>query len=166
MAKVLVGYATKFGSTKEVAEKIGDILRKKGLKAEVKPVKEVNTLEVYKSVILGAPLMMGRWHKDAHNFLGRYKKEISERPVAVFALGPVSVPHSEKEWQGSRDQLMKELAKYPWFKPITAEILGGKFDPKVLPFPINRLAGSAPASDARDWKMIREWASKLVTKIK
>jgi menaquinone-dependent protoporphyrinogen oxidase len=62
-------------------------------------------------------------------------------------------------------QLDKELAKFPWFAPVSIELFGGKFDPADLRFPLNLFAGSEPASDVRDWTAIRAWASSLVTMI-
>ena len=154
---VLVGYATRYGSTREVADAIAATLRECGLAAELQPVREVRTL--------GAPLYMFRWHKDARRFLSRHRKAITERQVAVFALGPVHDPHDESEWQDSRAQLEKELAKYPWLAPVTLEIFGGKYDPENLRWPINLLAGNEPATDIRDWDAIRAWASDLAAKL-
>jgi len=158
---VLVTYATKYGSTQEVAETIAAALRESGLTATVRPARDVRTLEGYDAVVLGAALYMYKWHKDALGFLAKHRKALAERPVAVFALGPVHVPHDEKEWQDSRAQLDKELAKYSWFKPVAVEILGGKFDPTKLSFPWNKFAGKEPASDIRDWAAIRSWAATI-----
>jgi menaquinone-dependent protoporphyrinogen oxidase len=81
--------------------------------------------------------------------------------VAIFALGPVKDPHDEEEWRNSQAQLDEQLAKFPWLIPVAVELFGGKFDPEKLPFPINRLAGNEPPSDARDWQAIRAWAADL-----
>jgi menaquinone-dependent protoporphyrinogen oxidase len=163
-ASILVGYATRYGSTQEVAEAVAETLRECGLEAEVQPLRDVRTLEGYSAVVLGASLYMYRWHKDAQRFLSRHRKALEERPVAVFALGPVHDPHDEEEWQGSRAQLDRALAKYPWLSPVAVEMFGGKFDPALLRFPLNLFAGKEPASDIRDWAAIRTWASNLVAK--
>jgi menaquinone-dependent protoporphyrinogen oxidase len=160
-SSVLVGYATQYGSTQEVAEAIAATLRESGLAVDIQPLREVRTLLEYSAVVLGAPLMTGRFHKDAGRFLSRHREALTERPLAVFALGPVHDPHDEEEWKNSRAQLDNELAKYPWLTPAAAELFGGKFDPAKLRFPLNRLAGKEPASDARDWTAIRAWAAAL-----
>lgn len=160
-APVLVGYATRYGSTQEVAEAVAAALRENGLAVDLQLLREVRSLTGYGAVVLGAPLFMFHWHKDALNFLSRYRKDLMERPVAVFALGPVHDPHDEEEWESSRAQLKKELAKASWFTPVSLEMFGGKFDPAKLGFPINKLAGDAPASDIRDWTAIRTWAHSL-----
>ena len=158
---VLVAYATKYGSTQEVAEAVAATLRESGLTVAIQPAREVRTLQGYDAVVLGAALYMFRWHKDALGFLSKHRKALTERPVAVFALGPTHSPHDEKEWHDSRAQLGKELAKYAWLKPVAIEILGGKFDPKKLSFPWNKFAGKEPATDIRDWTAISAWAGSI-----
>jgi menaquinone-dependent protoporphyrinogen oxidase len=162
---VLVGYATRYGSTQELAEAVAARLRECGLAVDVQPLRKVRTLAGYSAVVLGAPLFMFRWHKDALRFLSRHCRVLTERPVAVFALGPVHDPYDEKEWQDSRAQLDKELAKFPWLTPVALEIFGGRYDPAKLRFPISLFAGNEPASDLRDWTAIRAWASNLAAKL-
>ena len=160
--KVLVAFATRYGSTQEVAEAVAGTLREHGLEIDLEPARDVRRLEGYDGVVLGAPLMMHHLHKDAARFLTRHKGALLGLSVALFALGPVHDPHDEQEWQGSRDQLDQELAKWAWLEPVAVEVLGGKFDPSLLRFPLNKLAGSASASDIRDWEAIRAWAGGLV----
>ena len=161
---ILVAYATRYGSTQEVAQAIASILRESGLVVDQKPLREVRSLEAYRAVVLGAPLFMFRWHKDTHKFLSRHQKALQTLPVAVFALGPVHDPHDDKEWADSRTQLDKELAQYPWFAPIALEIFGGKYNPEALRFPLKMFAGAEPASDIRDWDAIQTWAGDLVSR--
>ena len=158
---VLVGYATRYGSTQEVAEAVAATLRECGLEVDIQPMRKVRTIAGHSAVVLGAPLFMFRWHEDALRFLSRHREALMERPVAVFALGPVHDPYDEDEWQSSHDQLDKELAKYPWLTPVALEMFGGKYDPAKLRFPVNLLAGKEPASDLRDWTSIRDWAANL-----
>lgn len=161
---ILVGYATRYGSTQEVAETVAATLRECGLEVDVQPLRKVATLAKYSGVVLGAPLFMFHWHKDAHGFLSRYRRDLLKRSVAVFVLGPVHDPHDEKEWEASRSQLDQDLAKHPWFNPIALEMFGGKYDPAKLGFLLSKMAGKEPASDIRDWTTIRAWrdlAAKL-----
>jgi len=51
--RVLVAYATRFGSTRDVAEAVASSLRAARLEADVAPVKEVRGLEGYGAVVLG-----------------------------------------------------------------------------------------------------------------
>ena len=160
---VLVAYATRYGSTQEVAEAVAATLRERGLAVDIGPMQEVRTLDQYGAVVLGAPLYMFHWHKDALRFLARHREALLPRPVAIFALGPFHA--DEKEFQEARGQLDKELVKFPWLIPAAIAIFGGKFDPQKLTFPYNLVPAlkNMPASDVRDWTAIRAWASDLAT---
>lgn len=160
-SKVLVAYATKYGSTREVAEAVAARLLRHGLEAELRPAREVRSLADYGAVVLGAPLYMLRWHKDAHGLLSRLRQELAARPVAVFALGPWN--DVEGEWQEVRAQLDKALARHPWLRPVSVEVVGGRFDPARLSFPWNLVPAlrRMPPSDVRDWDAIGDWAGEL-----
>ena len=164
--KVLIVFATDYGSTKEVAEAIAAIFREKGVEVDILSFREARTITGYSGIVMGSPLLMHRLHKDIKNFLNRNRQVLVNLPVALFALGPVKNPRDEKEWQGSKEQLDKELSNYTWLKPISIMLFGGKFDPKLLRFPLNKMAGSEPASDIRDWKAIRSWAESVIEKLK
>ena len=85
---ILIAYATRYGSTQEVAERIAATLREGGLTVDVHPVKQVRTLDGYRAVVVGAPLYMFNWLKEARDFVSRHRAALATRPVAVFALGP------------------------------------------------------------------------------
>jgi menaquinone-dependent protoporphyrinogen oxidase len=162
---VLVGYATRYGSTEEVAGAIAATLGECGLEVDLRPVSEVKTANGYDAIVVGAPLFMFRWHKDALQFLSKNRGMLESKPLALFALGPVHEPHDEGEWQDSWDQLNKELEKFPWLEPLDIEMFGGKYAPEKLGFPLKLFAGAEPASDIRDWEAIKAWARALAERI-
>ena len=164
-ASILVAFATRYGSTQEVAEATAATLREDGTAVDCRPLKEVKTLDGYTAVVVGAPLYMFHWHKDARSFLARHRQALMARPVAVFAMGPLK--DEAKDWQDVRAQLEKELAGFPWLAPVAAEVFGGKHDPAKLTFPHNLIPAlkQMPATDIRDWTAIRAWASDLAAKL-
>lgn len=164
-ASVLVAFASRSGSTQEVAEKIAATLREGGLAVSIQPMRDARTIDAYSAVVLGAPLYMFHWHKDALTFLSRHRNALTQRPVAVFALGPFHA--DEKEFQDARSQLNQELAKFPWLAPVAVEVFGGRFEPTKLGFPFKLIPAlrNMPASDVRDWNAIRAWASGLTAKL-
>lgn len=164
--KILVAYASTYGSTQEVAEVVATTLREHGLAVDLQPIRNVRTLDGYGAIVLGAPLYMFHWHKDALHFLSRHQRVLtSGLPIAVFAGGPFG-SGDEKEWQEVRGQLDRELAKFPWLSPVTVEVVGGRFDPTKLRLPYSLIPAlrQMSASDLRDWTAIRTWASNLAAR--
>ena len=162
---ILVAYATRSGSTQEVAAAIVEVLREQGAEVDLLPAREGRALDKYRAVVLGAPFYMFRWHKDALGFLSRHRQALESRPVAIFALGPTSLEDVEKP--EVRGQLDRALGKYPWLKPVATAMFGGKWDPAKMPFPYNLIPAlkQMPLSDIRDWAAIRAWASELAAKL-
>jgi menaquinone-dependent protoporphyrinogen oxidase len=156
---VLVTYATRYGSTEDVARAAAEVLREHGLEVDLQPVSAVHSLEPYGAVVLAAPLYMCRLHKDARAFLTTHRDRLAKLPVALFVPGPVD--KAEKDWAGSRTQLDKELARHPWLSPVARHVVGGKFDPATMAFPFNLFLRRMPVSDVRDWTEIRTLASEL-----
>ena len=66
---ILIAYASKYGSTKEVAERIAQRLQKSGKQAEVKPVGQVADLGKAEAVIVGSALYQGGWLPEATAFV-------------------------------------------------------------------------------------------------
>ena len=160
-ATVLVTWATRYGSTEEVAHTIADDLLKQGLAVNAQPISAVTSLERYDAIVIGCALYMMRLHKDARRFLSRHRDELLRRPVGVFVLGPL---HADaKEFAEAEKQMKKELAKFPWFAPVAQQVVGGRFDPDRLGLPFSLIPPlrKMPASDARDWTSIHAWAGTL-----
>jgi menaquinone-dependent protoporphyrinogen oxidase len=159
-ASILVAYASSHGSTLEVADAVAETLRDEGLTVTIEHMRKVRTLKGFGAVVLGAPLYMGHWHRDARAFLNKHRDDLPRQPVAVFALGPVGLG-DEREWQDARESFDTQLSHFPWFVPVSVKLFGGKFDPAGLEFPMKYMMGNLPPADLRDWDAIRAWASGL-----
>ena len=151
MCAVLVAYATKQGSTREVAESIAATLPERGDDVDVLPAGQVrDPITGRDLVVLGAPICSGRWHRDAHRFLKRHRGELLAVPVAVYGMGPREAGY--EAWGRSRAQLDRALAKRDWLKPAATALFGG-----VDPPPRRR----GPRRDQRDWDAVRGWADTI-----
>lgn len=162
--KILIGYATKYGSTQEVASFIADVLREAEITVDLSELRDVKSLEGYGAVVIGAPFYMFKWLKPAPDFLNRHKQALQTMPVAVFALGPTDAQETPEKNPELFEQLNKALRDFPWLDPVDQKLFGGKFDPSKLKFPMHMFMGKMPASDIRDWDAIRAWAEGLKAK--
>jgi menaquinone-dependent protoporphyrinogen oxidase len=159
-ARILVTYASRGGSTAEIAQAIAKELADLGCSADITEINSVASLSGYHGVVIGAPLYMGNLVKDVGKFVARHKEILTTLPVASFAVG--LTPVSEKV--GNVDHAMDCLhAALSPVRPVGTILFAGKLDPAKLGF-IQRMMmeiGNVPSGDFRDWKLISAWARDL-----
>jgi len=167
-SEVLIAYCTRSGSTREVADRIAETMRKSGLLAEAKPIAEVRSIPQGTAMLLGTALYIGHFPREFHEFLERFRKQLQGVRPWIFVLGPTE--KERKQFAAAEEQARKELGKHPWLHAADMRVLGGKFDPQHLnlPFPmglIMKLPANPmrrlPASDIRDWDWIDRWAEAI-----
>ena len=88
-ARVLVAHASKYGSTREIAERMAATLRETGLSVDVRDVRNVDDLSRYDAVVLGSALYAAHWQRDANRFVTRHLAALQARPVWLFSSGPL-----------------------------------------------------------------------------
>ena len=84
--KILVTYASRFGSKAGVAEAIGKTLADKGAQVEVLPMREVKDLVPYQAVVAGSAINRGQWLPEAMQFLQAHRAELAQKPFAAFLV--------------------------------------------------------------------------------
>ncbi len=157
--RILVAYASRCGSTAEVAEAIGQVLCDAGMPVDVHPVKKVGDLGKYGAVILGTAIRAGQPLPEAVKFAQRNQQVLAQLPVAYFNVGAALVDDTPE----NREQAHQALAPLRAVRePLSEGLFAGKVDPARLPF-IWRMLLSAmktPVGDFRNWEAIRAWATE------
>ncbi len=166
--KILVTYASKYGATKEIAEKIGEVLRKAGLQIDILPVVDIQDLTPYQAVILGSAIYIGNWQKGAVAFLKANTETLAARPVWLFSSGPTG----EGDPVALVDGVRLPAALQPVterIKPRDIAVFHGYNNPEKMNF-IEKWAIKSivkkPFGDFRDWDMITAWAAKIADALK
>ena len=163
MKNVLVTYASRSGSTTEIAEKIAEVLRSKGENVTIQPVAGVTDLNPYNAVVLGSAVYMGHWMKEAVEFLETHEDALSTRPVWIFSSGPTGPGEPVEQMHGWRfPEAQQAIADR--IKPHDTVLFHGKIDIQDLNFgeKIMIRALGAPTGDFRDWNAITAWAEGIV----
>ena len=166
--KILVAYASKYGATKEIAEKIVAVLREAGLQVDVLPVDRIRDVTPYKAVILGSAVYVGKWPKEAVRFLQADERVLAERPVWIFSSGPTG--------QGDPVALVEGERLPPALQPLVDRIqprdiavFHGYINPDKINF-IEKWAIKSlvkkPFGDFRDWDAITAWAISIAESLK
>lgn len=158
--KILVAYASKCGSTGEVAEAIGEVLCKGGVAADVRLAKGVTDVGSYRAVVTGSAARMGRWLPEAVKFVETHKEALSQMPVAYFTVCLTMADDTEEN--------RREVAAYmdpvrEMVQPLDVGLFAGALDYGKLPLPFRLIMKGMKAEegDFRDWEAIRAWAADL-----
>ncbi len=166
--RILVTCASKYGATREIAEKIGGTLRQAGLQVDVLPVDGVRDLSSYQAVILGSALYIGKWQKEAVAFLQAHEKTLADRPVWLFSSGPTGEGDPVKLIDGVRVPAdLQPLVER--IQPRDIAVFHGYINPDKMnfieKFAIKNLV-KKPFGDFRDWDMIVAWAAAIADALK
>jgi menaquinone-dependent protoporphyrinogen oxidase len=171
MMHVLVGYATRHGATRGIAERIGARLREAGLESDVRPVAEVRDVAAYDAFVIGGAAYMFHWLKDATEFVKRHRTVLAERPVWLFSSGPLGTDAVDEK---GRDVLDTTVPKeFPELRglvhPRGEQVFFGAWDPaypavgmaEKLVRRMPAMKEAMPAGDFRDWPAIDAWADEI-----
>jgi menaquinone-dependent protoporphyrinogen oxidase len=158
--RVLVAYASKSGTTEEVARAIGEALVTLGHSVEVKRVEDVGDARGYDAVVLGSAVRFGKWLKPAVRFVETHRAELTEVPTSFFTVHGLATDDSEESRQ-KRETYVAPI--HLAVKPRREAFFGGRIDYARLGFSERVIARmvKAPEQDQRDWPAIRAWAEQV-----
>ncbi len=122
-ARILVAYASRNGSTAEIAQAIGRELQSAGYAADVAEVKTISSLEGYQAVVIGGPLYMGKVVSEIGKFVGRHAKELGRLPVAAFAVGTTPVNGTPDALENARKSLRTGVTP---LVPVAETVFAGR----------------------------------------
>lgn len=156
--RVLVGYATKTGSTAGVAQRIGEVLGERGFEVDVRPMIETKSLDDYDRVVLGSAVNGGTWLPEAVEFVESQAKTLKVVPVAAFCVHIMNAGDGEKETAKRLAYLDKVRSVV---RPVDEGFFLGKGPDEDANFVMKwafRAFGGAGEGDCRDWDEITGWA--------
>jgi menaquinone-dependent protoporphyrinogen oxidase len=165
VTKVLVAYASKNGSTAEIAQAIAQTLRQAGPSVDCLDAGEVESLEPYNAVVLGSAVYIKRWRGAAKRFLRKYAAELAQRPFWVFSSGPVGEPKSDPNpaWL----EPPKIVARVEKLGARGHVVFGGRMPTDPRSPTARAMVKNCPAEfrDRRDWDEINAWAASIASEL-
>jgi len=163
-AKILVAYASRYGSTMEVAEAVGETLTGRGAEVDVLSAKEATAAGVdvssYGMVVIGSPVYAGKWLGDALEFVKKHADALQTVPVAIFSVGLTMTEDTPE----NREKMAEAAAGVTdLVSPVATGMFAGKLVYKALNLPMRLIikAMKSPEGDFRNWDAIREWGNSL-----
>lgn len=160
--RVLVGYATRTGSTTGIAEAIGRALGERGYVVHVKPLREKPTPGGYDACVVGSAINGGVWLPEALSWLEANATVLVNVPVAAFCVHSMNGGSDEK-------QTRKRTAYLDKVRGAVTLVAEGFFlgkgptadDSSLIARWAFKTFGGTAEGDARDWDKIRAWAEEL-----
>ncbi len=166
--KVLVGYASGYGSTSSYAEVVGEELRAAGHDAEVREARKVSSLDEYDYVIVGGSLRAGNWLGAAKKLA---KRAISaNKPHSIFICCLSAISEKGKEILAKevlprlRENVPGLNLEGPGLFPGARNTDQYGFIVKKVMVSISRKEGDEKPDeprDHRDFELARSWAAQL-----
>ena len=156
---VLVTYASKHGSTKEIAERVASGLAERGLVTDLRPMDQVAGLEGYDAVVIGSAVYIGRWMKEATAFVERERPALARRRVWLFSSGPLGeMPRVDPPQMA---QLVTTL------NAVEHRVFAGAMQKERLSLVERALVKGvkAPYGDFRDWTEIDSWVASIDSRL-
>ena len=159
---LLVVYASRHGATAEIAARIAKRLADSGASVDLRLVGEVETLDAYDAVVLGAPVYDQSWPPEANAFVAEHREALAAHPLWLFSVGAFGDtkrligPLTHKEPKGIGEIRAEIHAReyrvfhgvinkheWPFWSRVFFHAFGGRF------------------GDHRDWQTIDAWADQI-----
>jgi menaquinone-dependent protoporphyrinogen oxidase len=161
MINILLAYASKYGSTKEIAERIGRILEQQGFGVDVKEAETVTSLGPYQGVIIGSALYFDTWLPSASELLESFQEELARKPVWLFSSGITGEGDFSKMIEWNFPETLSPLLKT--IKPKGVALFGGRIHANTLELDdwLVNPGVRVRSGDYRNWTDIEAWAKTI-----
>jgi menaquinone-dependent protoporphyrinogen oxidase len=159
---VLVAYASRRGSTREIAERIAARLRGHGFDVHLDPLLGREQVGHFQAVVLGSAIYAGRWEREAVDFCRRNASDLAGHTVWTFSVG----------WPGiDMDATSRDARNLDDVHRLVPErehrYFHGALDAADLP-PVQRLVfrmRRGRTGDLRNWPAIDAWADEIARQL-
>jgi menaquinone-dependent protoporphyrinogen oxidase len=160
--RVLVVYASRHGSTEEIATRIAARLADAGSAVDLLQVDQVKTLGEYDAVVFGAPVYDQSWPPEADRFVADHRDALAVLPLWLFSVGSfgdtkrligplvrkepkrieeIRAAIRPREYRVFQGVIRKH--QWPFWSRLFFHAFGGRF------------------GDHRDWPVIDGWAEHI-----
>ncbi len=170
MARILITYSTKHGSTAEIATRIGERLTDAGFDTDVLHANLGIDIAKYDALVVGSPMYAARWLPEPAMLIITNLERIADIPIALFSVGMIDVKHPGK----LRDEHDAWLDKAFNQENVQLNIVSnatftGAYSRSNLPFYlgiIDAILRVTPNGDYRQWDEIESWSDETAATLR
>lgn len=165
--RVLVGYFSRFGSTREIAHRMQSRLRAAGCATDVAPLDQVVDISAYRCFVIGCGVYNQAWDESATAFVTRHANTLARHDVWLFSVASF----------GDRHRLFRRTLRRPprglepaisAMHPRGYRVFAGVIDTTLWPRRgrlLFRLVGGRHG-DNRDWAAIDAWTEGIARELR
>jgi menaquinone-dependent protoporphyrinogen oxidase len=162
MMRVLIAYASRFGSTRDIAKRIAGKLHTSGSDVDCRSVDEISVVDLYDAVVFGSGVYDGSWTPEATAFVRQHSTILARKPVWFFSVGSFGDQHPIVG--GLMKKEPREINEFDHtVHPRDYRVFAGVIDLEHWPawgrLLFKALGGRA--GDNRQWPDIDTWAEKI-----
>jgi menaquinone-dependent protoporphyrinogen oxidase len=166
--RILVAYASRADSTREVAQYMGEVLRKQDFDVDVLNINNVLEITVYQGVVLGSAVRLGRLMPEVLSFAERFWHDLERMPTAYFVVCLTMITDT-RENRATSTEYLRPLRDI--HEPTAIGLFPGRMDRTRLNRGWQMLlnltgVGEAADGDYRDWEAVRAWTEALIPKLR
>lgn len=158
---ILVAYATKYGTTRDIAARIATILSEAGFSVQLQAADKVTRLSGYDAVVLGSSVYFDNWLADAEVLVDNCRDGLTNKAIWLFSVGltPELIGKAKlNNWLPVRVRSLIDALQLQ-----DAVCFAGKVDASITDSS-DWLANSDLRDihdDYRNWEVIESWASDI-----
>jgi menaquinone-dependent protoporphyrinogen oxidase len=163
---ILVTYASRTGSTAEVAEVIQNFLAESGSNVDLLPMQSVQNIDPYDAITAGSAIQNRQWLPEAMDFVHHHKASLAQKPIAIFSLCMTLAMRDGEKYRPQVSEWISPVRRS--VLPVSEGLFAGILDISRIPSFSDRLKfrlsvafGVWSEGDHRDWDSINTWASAL-----
>jgi menaquinone-dependent protoporphyrinogen oxidase len=161
--RVLIAFASRYGSTRGIGDAIAERLRAAGHSVDVQNAADVESVAAYDAVVLGSAIYNQAWLAEAAQLAQHEARVLADRPLWLFSVGALS---SEQRWPlgALARREPKDIARLRRaLRPIDYHVFAGAVAPEHLSL-VGRLFFKllkGRYGDYRDWRESVAWADGI-----
>ena len=163
---ILITYASRSGSTAEIAAALGKSLSQNGVQVVVLPMHDVTDITMYQAVLVGSPIRDRAWLPEAIQFVQAHRSELARKPIATFTVCITLAMSNSDQYRRAVTEWIAPVRAL--VKPVSEGLFAGRLDFSRLPLNWDTVKLRTvvalrifPKEDRRDWHAIQSWAQSL-----